>query len=321
MRKNEKKHVLVAGIAFVLGVSTIVSSAKYFKPGPVFEFIECTAQAADINDWTKEWGELQKQMEDEALPVLKKEIEFGNEDVSDEEKSTTIKSYDISNAIPMWTLSSDVTMISDYHKNNDSLLELIEWNNRWYIPATTMTGEYASILLQKEKDGYHVYGQYFGNDDNYIADTADEIKNKIEKELSDMKIAKIRNISIPFYKVNLVYIKQADGKERVIPYQAENAMTLNDIGEKKGTIYSVSEFISDMENKYEEYSEQELKQIIEKNKAEMNLGGNLQPKKRISVEKDNSQNDFFKYYIIIAIAIVVALGGLLGVKFVVRRKK
>ena len=34
-------------------------------------------------------------------------------------------------------------------------------------------------------------------------------------------------------------------------------------------------------------------QIIEKNKTEMNLGGNLQPKKRISVEKDNSQNDFF----------------------------
>ena len=93
-------------------------------------------------------------------------------------------------------------------------------------------------------------------------------------------------------------------------------MTLNDIGEKKGTIYSVSEFISDMENEYEEYSEQELKQIIEKNKTEMNLGGNLQPKKRISVEKDNSQNDFFKYHIIIAIAIVVAFGGLLGVKFV-----
>lgn len=315
------KCTIVSGIAFVLGVSTVVSSAKYLKSGSAFEFIECIAQASDINDWTKEWGELQKQMEDEALPVLKKEIELGNEDVSDEEKSTTIKSYDISKAIPMWTLSSDVTMISDYHKNNDSLSELIEWNDRWYIPATTMTGEYASILLQKEKDGYHVYGQYFGNDDNYIADTADDIKNKIEKELSDTKIAKIRNISIPFYKVNLVYIKQADGKERVIPYQAENAMTLNDIGEKKGTIYSVSEFISDMENEYEEYSEQELKQIIEKNKAEINLGGNLQPKKRISVEKDNSQNDFFKYYIIIAIALVVAFGGLLGVKFVARRKK
>ena len=102
---------------------------------------------------------MQKQMADGATTVLKKEITFNDKDVSEEEKATTIKSYDINNAVPMWTLSSDMTMIADYHKNNNSLSGLIKWSDRWYIPAKTMTGEDATILLQKEKDGYHVYGQ------------------------------------------------------------------------------------------------------------------------------------------------------------------
>lgn len=130
LRKNVKKCVLVAGIAFILGVSTVVSSAKYFKSSSVLKFSECTVQAADINDWTEEWGELQRHMEDEALPVLKKEIELGNEDVSEEEKSTTLKSYDISNAIPMWTLASDVTMLSDYH-NNYNCYCYCNWSVAW----------------------------------------------------------------------------------------------------------------------------------------------------------------------------------------------
>lgn len=82
---------------------------------------------------------------------VKKEITFNDKDVSEEEKATTIKSYDINNAVPMWTLSSDMTMIADYHKNNNSLSGLIKWSDRWYIPAKTMTGEDATILLQKKK--------------------------------------------------------------------------------------------------------------------------------------------------------------------------
>ena len=214
--------------------------------------------AADTDEWEEEWENLRKQMELESQAVLNKEIQFGNDNMSTEEKSTALKSYDISNAIPLWTLSSDVTLLSDYHKHHDDFSKLTEWNNRLYIPATTMTDAYASILLQKEKDGYQIYAQYFGEDELYIADTADEIKDKIKNEFKNKEIKQIRNISVPFYKMNLIYVRESDGKEKIIPYQAAEATTLNDINEKNGSVYSVSRFISDMENAYEEYTEQEL---------------------------------------------------------------
>ena len=211
-------------------------------------------------------------------------------------------------------------MIADYHKNNNSLSGLIKWSDRWYIPAKTMTGEDATILLQKEKDGYHVYGQYFGNDDNYVADTADEIKDKIKKELSGVYITEVRNISIPFYDINLIYIRQEDGKEKVIPYQSESAITLNDIGEEEGKLYTVSEFISNMENEYEEYSEQELKQIVKENKTQQNLGGSLLPKKKKVEEKDKASDFFSDYITIMIITIVLAVGVLFVIKLIIRRK-
>ena len=227
--KGFKNYCTVVIMAFIFGMGITIFVTDYFGDCAL-KIMECEAKAADINayEWEKEWTGLQKQMADGATAVLKKEITFNDKDVSEEEKATTIKSYDINNAVPMWTLSSDMTMIADYHKNNNSLSGLIKWSDRWYIPAKTMTGEDATILLQKEKDGYHVYGQYFGNDDNYVADTADEIKDKIKKELSGVYITEVRNISIPFYDINLIYIRQEDGKEKVIPYQSESAITLND---------------------------------------------------------------------------------------------
>ena len=211
--KGFKNYCTVVIMAFIFGMGITIFVTDYFGDCAL-KIMECEAKAADINayEWEKEWTGLQKQMADGATAVLKKEITFNDKDVSEEEKAITIKSYDINNAVPMWTLSSDMTMIADYHKNNNSLSGLIKWIDRWYIPAKTMTGEDATILLQKEKDGYHVYGQYFGNDDNYVADTADEIKDKIKKELSGVYITEVRNISIPFYDINLIYIRQEDGK-------------------------------------------------------------------------------------------------------------
>lgn len=319
--KGFKNYCTVVIMAFIFGMGITIFVTDYFGDCAL-KIMECEAKAADINahEWEKEWTGLQKQMADGATTVLKKEITFNDKDVSEEEKATTIKSYDINNAVPMWTLSSDMTMIADYHKNNNSLSGLIKWSDRWYIPAKTMTGEDATILLQKEKDGYHVYGQYFGNDDNYVADTADEIKDKIKKELSGVYITEVRNISIPFYDINLIYIRQEDGKEKVIPYQSESAITLNDIGEEEGKLYTVSEFISNMENEYEEYSEQELKQIVKENKTQQNLGGSLLPKKKKVEEKDKSRDFFSGHITIMIISIVLAVGVLFVIKFIIRRK-
>lgn len=50
-------------------------------------------------------------MELESNDVLKQEIKFGNENMDEEEKSTSLKAYDISNAIPISTLTSDATML------------------------------------------------------------------------------------------------------------------------------------------------------------------------------------------------------------------
>ena len=317
IRKKFKNYFVAAIMTFIFGTCITPFAADYFGDCHALKFMECEVKAADTSEWEKEWTALQKQMADEASVVLKKEITFNDEDVSEEEKSTTIKSYDINNAVPMWTLSSDMTMISDYHKNNDSLPGLIKWNDRWYIPAKTMTGGDASILLQKEKDGYHVYGQYFGNDDNYIADTTDEIKNKIKKELSGVKITEVRNISIPFYEINLVYVRQGDGEEKIIPYQAESATTLNDIGEEEGKLYTVSEFMSDMESEYDEYSQKELEQIIKENKVKQNLGGGLLPKKKKVKDRDKPSNYFLGHVTIIVILVV---GIFFAMKFIIKKK-
>ena len=152
--KGFKNYCTVVIMAFIFGMGITIFVTDYFGDCAL-KIMECEAKAADINsyEWEKEWTGLQKQMADGATTVLKKEITFNDKDVSEEEKATTIKSYDINNAVPMWTLSSDMTMIADYHKNNNSLSGLIKWSDRWYIPAKTMTGEDATILLQKENSG------------------------------------------------------------------------------------------------------------------------------------------------------------------------
>lgn len=273
------------------------------------------AKASNADKWQKEWDSLCYGMEQDAKKLLEKEITSEKEDLSSEEKSTTIKNFDVSNAIPMWTLYSDLTMLSDYHKNNNDFSKLIKWDNRWYIPAETITGTYASILLQREKDGYHIYGQYFDKDDNYIADNASEIKEKIKKKLPDTEIEHVMNVSVPFYKINLIYIKQSDEEEMVIPYQADGADTLDNIGEKSGTMYSVSKFISDMENVYQEYTEEELEKTVQKNKEEMTLGGALEPKNKVSQVKEKNTGNSARYIIFATgIAIIAVFGVIVYIK-------
>lgn len=277
-------------------------------------------RASDVNQWEKEWEDSRRQMERESRSVLEKEIIFGNEDMTDEEKSTSLKSFDIDNAIPICTLSSDVTMLADYHKHGDDFSKLIQWDNRWYIPGTTMTDGYASILLQKEKDGYQVYAQYFGDDEVYIADTGQEIKDKIKKEFKNTEIERIKIISVPFYKMNLVYIKQSDGNEKIIPYQGTGATTLVDINEKSASVYSVARFISDMESAYDEYTEKELARIQEENEmGEGGIGGALLPKKKMHRGARKENGDSVTNYMIIVICSLFVV--FVGMSFIVIQKK
>ncbi len=101
----------------------------------------------------------------------------------------------------------------------------------------------------------------------------------------------------------------------------KSTTTLNDIGEEEGKIYTVSEFISDMENEYEEYSEQELKQIVKENKTQQNLGGSLLPKKKKVEEKDKSSDFFSGHITIMIISIVLVVGIFFAMKFMIRKEK
>ena len=75
-----------------------------------------------------------------------------------------------------------------------------------------------------------------------------------------------------------------------------------------------------MENEYEEYSEQELKQIVKENKTQQNLGGSLLPKKKKVEEKDKSSDFFSGHITIMIISIVLAVGVLFVIKFIIRKE-
>lgn len=80
-------------------------------------------------------------------------------------------------------------------------------------------------------------------------------------------------------------------------------------------MYSVSKFISDMENVYQEYTEEELEKIVQKNKEEMTLGGALEPKKKVSQVKEKNTGNSARYIIFATgIAIIAVFGVIVYIK-------
>lgn len=264
------------------------------------------------SDWETKWDQQQSEMSEQAKDVLESQVTLGDAKTDTSEKSTTIQKYDILEAVPVCYLKSDLSMLADYHKQGDDFSKLIQWTDCWYIPAQTMTDEYASIFLQKQKEKYDVSGVYFGEDDLYIAQSNSEIKQIVEREFATESLELVQNILIPFYDLNLLYVRQINGEEYVIPYTSSISDTLDTIHEKQGKVYTVKQFISDMEQGYEEYSDEEIKEIIETNKKESLLGGATQPKKKVVTAANTSQssnkmmsenNTAYRWSIIIVVVI------------------
>lgn len=274
--------------------------------------------------WETKWSQEQSKMSAKAKDVLQKQVSLGDAETDESEKSTTLQEYEISEAIPVCYLKSDLSMLADYHKQGEDFSKLIQWTDCWYIPAQTMTDEYASVFLQKQKDAYDVSGVYFGEDDLYIAQTNSEIKKKVRQEFDTETVDLVQNILIPFYNLNLLYVHQTNADEFVIPYESSMSDTLETIHEKQGKVYTVEQFVSDMEQSYEEYTDEEIKEIIEKNQNEPSLGGATQPKKKMvtatNVSRDSDKtmldsNTAYRWGIIIAVVII------LGVAFIVVGRK
>lgn len=119
--------------------------------------------------------------------------------------------------------------------------------------------------------------------------------------------------------MNLIYIKQSDGNEKIIPYQGTGATTLVDINEKSGSVYSVARFISDMESAYDEYTEKKLAQIQEENEmGEGGIGGALLPKKMHSGARKENGDSVANYLMIVICSLFVVF---VGMSFVVIQKK
>jgi hypothetical protein len=224
--------------------------------------------------WKDSYEQMRVEVEQNAQTVLEKEIaDKDRTDVDDEDKGIILTSYDIKNAIPVWSLKCDATMLADYKAQNNDFSKIIQWENKWYVPAVTMSGSQASIFLQKEDGEYKVYGTFFDEDEIYIADTMDEIKLIVDKKVGKNAVS-VKIISIPFYNMNLLYVQDSSGKEFVIPYEAVGANVLENIDEQAGKVYSITDFIADMERSYDEYTIDEMKEIS----AQKTLGGGIQPK-------------------------------------------
>lgn len=262
------------------------------------------------SDWKVSYEEMRAEMEKESRDVLEEEItDKTKEEVSEEDWDTALISYDIKNAIPVWSLESDFTMIADYKKNKRDFSKLIKWENKWYIPAVTMAESDAHIFLQKEEGAYHVYGVFFDNTEVYAADTMDEIKSIVDEEVGT-DVVSVKIVSIPFYYMNLLYVQKGNGKEFVLPYEAGNSNVLENLDTEAGTVYKVADFMADMDRTYDEYTEEELKEIS----AKKTYGGFLQPKLK-SVQERDSGIVGSKIFIIFGIGgIIVAVLAILWVK-------
>lgn len=265
------------------------------------------ASAESKPDWEVSYEEMRMEMEQESKTVLGQEIKLKEkEKVSEEEQGTALVSYDIKNAIPVWSLESDITMIADYKEQDEDFSNLLKWENKWYIPAVTASGSHASIFLQKEEGTYHVYGTFFDEDEVYAAEKMEEIASTVSGKVGT-DVVSVKTVSVPFYLMNLVYVQKENGEELVLPYEAGSSNVLENIQEDSGEVYEAEDFIKDMDRTYEEYTKEEIEAIREKN----TLGG-VYPRLR-PVQGDRSgMNENIKWIIlgcggilIIAIAILL----------------
>ena len=127
-----------------------------------------------------------------------------------------------------------------------------------------MAGTYASIYIQKEGTKYEVYGTYLGDDYIYVADDMDSIKSIIKQDFDD-DIVDVKTVNLPFYEMNLIYVKDAKDNEYVIPYEAPYSSqltpVLETIGKEEGKVLLFADdilvFISDSKN-----STRQLLQLI-----------------------------------------------------------
>ena len=221
------------------------------------------ASAKENKIWLDTYEEMCSEMEQEAKDIVQKEISTKEKkDVAKEDLGMQLASCDMENAIPLWDMPYDFRMIADYKKYDGDFSKLIIWKNKWYIPAQTMAGTYASIFLQKEDTKYEVYGIFFGEDCVYAADDMQSIKSMIRQNFGD-DIADVKTIYLPFYNMNLIYVQDADNKEYVMPYEATFTTVLETIGGEEGKVYELSDYIKEIDNHFEEYTEVELIAISE----------------------------------------------------------
>lgn len=255
-------------------------------------FAKSTANAEENKNWLDTYEEMRNEMEQEAKDIVQKEIsKKEKKDVAEEDLGTLLASCDIENAIPLWQMPYDFRMIADYKKNDGDFSKFITWNNEWYIPAQTMSGTYASIYTQKEGTKYEVYGIYLGDDSIYAADDMESIKSIVKQNFGD-DAADVRIINLPFYEMNLIYVKNIENNEFIMPYEARLTNVIETIGGETGKVYELSDFIQEMDDHFEEYTEQELRTIASQESA----GGKPELKLKTSPEKENN----FIFSIVIA---------------------
>ena len=265
------------------------------------------ASAKENKIWLDTYEEMCSEMEQEAKDIVQKEISTKEKkDVAKEDLGMQLASCDMENAIPLWDMPYDFRMIADYKKYDGDFSKLIIWKNKWYIPAQTMAGTYASIFLQKEDTKYEVYGIFFGEDCVYAADDMQSIKSMIRQNFGD-DIADVKTIYLPFYNMNLIYVQDADNKEDVMPYEATFTTVLETIGGEEGKVYELSDYIKEIDNHFEEYTEEELRAIAEQGL----FGGNPELKLKTPLDR-------WKYLILFSVIIVCIL--LIICIFVIRKK-
>ncbi len=176
-----------------------------------------------------------------------------------------------------------------------------------------MAGTYASIYIQKEGTKYEVYGTYLGDDYIYVADDMDSIKSIIKQDFDD-DIVDVKTVNLPFYEMNLIYVKDAKDNEYVIPYEAPYSSqltpVLETIGKEEGKVYELSEYIQGMDNFIEEHTEKELRTLV----SEMGYGGRVQLRLKVPSDKKNN------YVSIIVISIVSILLIICTFLFLLRRR-
>ena len=261
-----------------------------------------TTSAAKDNNWLDIYEEMRCEMEEETTDLLQKEISSkSKEEVDKDNWWTTLVSYDIKNAIPVWKIEYDFQMIADYKKYDKDFSKLVTWNNMWCIPAKTMDNADVTIIIYKEGQQYKRSGIYLDEDNIYVAESMETIKSIVKQNFED-NVSDVKTIYLPFYDMNLLYIKDVDGKEYIMPYESRLTTVIEVIGGESGQVYELSDFIQEMDNHFEEYTEKELKTIA----SQGLLGGRPELKLKTPPTEKNNHLFLISSLIIVSILLIVA---------------